>query len=189
MWGSTFFRYLLYRIFGRSFSVYRFRSIVFDEDNTACTARHGTGGISVTLSIAFGSLFSLDVFGLSLSLHVFGLPFSMKIRRHRRSVAAGGWVTCCSIHCHFMIAFLSSCVFILVFISNFAGAAWGAADYVWHFRLSRSGQFSQFHGFHIFHSLITCRTSCGAWVSQHSFLNGLIGEAIAEASIHNFWTC
>ena len=30
------------------------------------------------------------------------------------------------------------------------------------FRLYRSGQFSQVHGFHNFHSLVTCRTSCGA---------------------------
>ena len=68
-----------------SFSVFRFRSVVFDEDNTAsAAAAAGGGGISVTLSIAFGSLFSLDVFGLSFSLYVFGLPCSMKIIRHRR---------------------------------------------------------------------------------------------------------
>ena len=170
MWGSTFFRYLLYRIFGRSFSVYRFRSIVFDEDNTACTARHGTGGISVTLSIAFGSLFSLDVFGLSLSLHVFGLPFSMKIRRHRRwrqeaesHVVLFTVISWLRFYPH---AFLS-----LLSFSNFAGAAWGAADYVWHFRLYRLGQFSQSHSFnhsvtvshfHRIALLITCRTSCSA---------------------------
>ena len=47
-------------------------------------AEAGGGGISVTLSIAFGSLFSLDVFGLSFSLYVFGLPCSMKIIHHRR---------------------------------------------------------------------------------------------------------
>ena len=34
MWGSTLFRYLLCRMFCCSFSVYRFRSIVSDEDNT-----------------------------------------------------------------------------------------------------------------------------------------------------------
>ena len=56
VWGSTFFRYLLYRIFGRSFSVYRFRSIVFDEDNTACTARHGTARQRLPRSCAARSL-------------------------------------------------------------------------------------------------------------------------------------
>ena len=32
------------------------------------------------------------------------------------AAAGGGWVKCCSIHRHFMTAFLSSSVFILVFI-------------------------------------------------------------------------
>ena len=103
-------------------------------------------GISVTFFIAFGSLFSLDVFGLSFSLHVFGLPCSMKIIRHRRrrEEAESNVVqfTVISWLRFYPQAFLS-----LFSFSNFAGAAWGAADYVWHFRLYRLGQFSQFHSF------------------------------------------
>ena len=43
VWGSAFFRYLLYR-FRFSFPVYRFRLIVFVEDNTASAAAAAAAG-------------------------------------------------------------------------------------------------------------------------------------------------